>query len=520
MKSRAPLPRALLATALLAAILFHPSLARAADAYVPFEGGKSAWHDGFVRFDYVMDEETLGIQPFKAPEGEKFGVKDPVKGQRRCIVVAPREPAPGNPWSWQGCYWNHEPQAEVELLRRGFHIAYISANATLRPGKEWDAWYAFLTGKHGLSKKPAFIGMSRGGEYAYTWATANPDKVSCIYADNPGANRDLMMKIGALAANDVPLLHVCGSIDPLLGRYSNAIESIYQQLGGRISVMIKDGAGHHPHSLRDPKPIADFIVQSVQPVSPVQPPYLAGRITRTSFYSIEKSFREFPREKSNVTCRGPWFSECYDRYSFEIAGVDGAVTIILPKNVAPGKPWVFRPEFVDRDAAVDLALLARGFHIVTGPVSYNTDGPVMAHWNAVHKHLAGHGFSTRPVLEGAGRAAGEAYGWAIENPDKVSCIYAENPVLRSFISQMPLLDNLAPLAKAGVPIMHVCGALDPGLDEHTRALERRYKELGGSIAVVVEDGKGHYPLAPKDTKPVVEFIAAKVSAPTPTASKN
>jgi hypothetical protein len=26
-------------------------------------------------------------------------------------------------------------------------------------------------------------------------------------------------------------------------------------------------------------------------------------------------------------------------------------------------------------------------------------------------------------MEGAGAAAGEAYAWAIENPDKVSCIY-------------------------------------------------------------------------------------------------
>ena len=77
--------------------------------------------------------------------------------------------------------------------------------------------------------------MSRGGEYAYTWATANPDKVSCIYADNPGANRELMMKFGGLAANDVPLLHVCGSIDPLLGKYSTAIEGIYQEAAGFLS---------------------------------------------------------------------------------------------------------------------------------------------------------------------------------------------------------------------------------------------------------------------------------------------
>jgi len=64
----------------------------------------------------------------------------------------------------------------------------------LKPGKEWAAWYAFLTEKHGLSKRPAFIGMSRGGEYAYTWATTYPDKVSCIYADNPGGNHDILFE--------------------------------------------------------------------------------------------------------------------------------------------------------------------------------------------------------------------------------------------------------------------------------------------------------------------------------------
>ena len=222
-----------------------------------------------------MDEETLAIAPFKAPEGEKFAVRDPAKGQRRCVVVAPNEAAAGNPWSWRGCYWDHEPQTEVELLKRGFHIAYISANATLKPGREWDAWYAFLTEKHALARKPAFIGMSRGGEYAYTWAAGHPDKVSCIYADNTGGNRELLMKIGGLAENNVPLLHVNGSIDPLLGKNSAAIESIYQSLGGRVSVMIKDGAGHHPHSLRDPTPIADFIVQSFQPASNTPPAYCA-----------------------------------------------------------------------------------------------------------------------------------------------------------------------------------------------------------------------------------------------------
>src|SRR5208283_266716 len=136
------------------------------------------------------------------------GNRDDANGQRRCIVVAPKTPAAGTPWSWRGCYWDHQPQTEIELLRRGFHVAYITAGANLGPDKKWDAWYAYLTEKHGLSKRPAFIGMSRGGEYAYTWATTHPDCVSCIYADNPGGNREALSKLDELARHDVPLLHV------------------------------------------------------------------------------------------------------------------------------------------------------------------------------------------------------------------------------------------------------------------------------------------------------------------------
>ena len=318
-----------------------------ADGERSFEGEKSSWHDGFDRYDYLMDEESLEIQPFRRGEDEGFGIKDPPRGKRRCVVIVPRKAALGNPWSWRGCYWDHQPQTEVELLRRGFHVAYISANATLRPGKTWDAWYAFLTEKHGLSRKPAFVGMSRGGEYSYTWATANPGKVSCIYADNPGTSPDVLRKLGDLAAADVPILHVCGSIDPLLGRVSSTIENIYQQFGGRISVMIKEGAGHHPHSLRDPGPIADFISQNVQPAAVNPPPYLSGRITRMSFYSLESDYRLFPKEGIYITCRGPWFRPSFDRYSFEISGVEGSINVIVPKTAAPGKPWVFRADFVN-----------------------------------------------------------------------------------------------------------------------------------------------------------------------------
>jgi pimeloyl-ACP methyl ester carboxylesterase len=321
--------------------------------------------------------------------------------------------------------------------------------------------------------------------------------------------------LGALAKADVPVLHVCGSIDPILGNNTLAVENIYQQLGGRISVMIKDGAAHHPHSLRDPNPIADFIVSSLRPAGGDAPTFVGKTFTKASFYGVASDYREFPSEKTFVACRGPWFAPAYDRYDFRIDGVRMPVSVIVPKTAAPGKPWVFRADFVTRDAVVDLGLLDKGFHIVTGPVPTDTDGPVLQQWNAVYKYLTDAGLSKTPVMAGAGGAAGEAYAWAVENADKVSCIYAENPILRSHMTKAQPLDRLAVLASAGVPLLHVCGSRDPWLDGQTRVLERRYRDLGGRIAVFVEDGKGHYPTAPKDPKPVVDFILGQQSPQAP-----
>jgi pimeloyl-ACP methyl ester carboxylesterase len=493
-----------LAVVLIAVVLGMSRPSSATAAPPAFGDQKSSWH-GFDRYDFLMDEADLSIKPHKAAPDEGNAVRTQINGYFRCVVVAPKEAAPGNPWSWQGYYFDHEPQSEIELLKRGFHIGFIWCDA----GKPWDAWYTFLTDKHGLAKKPAFVGMSRGGRNAYTWATANPDKVSCIYADNPAVSREALATLGALAKADVPVLHVCGSIDPILGNHTLVVENIYQQLGGRISVMIKDGAAHHPHSLRDAKPIADFIESSLQTAGGQPPAFVGKSFTKSSFYASASDYRELPSEKTFVACRGPWFAPAYDRYEFRIDGIRMPVSVIVPKTPAPGKPWIFRADFVARDAVVDLALLGEGFHIVTGPVPTDTNGPVLAQWNAVYKYLTDAGLSKTPVLAGAGGAAGEAYAWAIENPDKVSCIYAENPILRSHMTKAQPLDQLDVLAKANVPLMHVCGSRDPWLDSQTRILEKRYREIGGRITVLVEEGKGHYPTAPQDARPVVDFIVSR-----------
>src|SRR5947209_13420402 len=92
-----------------------------------------------------------------------------------------------------------------------------------------------------------------------------------------------------------------------------------------------------------------------------------------------------------------------------------------------------------------------------------------------------------PVLEGTGTAAGEAYAWAIENPDKVACIVGRNPALRSLMSKSSPLENLEPIARAGVPLLHVCDKTDPWFNQQTKIVEQRYKGLGGEITVIVTE---------------------------------
>jgi hypothetical protein len=121
-----------------------------------------------------------------------------------------------------------------------------------------------------------------------------------------------------------------------------------------------------------------------------------------------------------------------------------------------------------------------------------------------------HGFSARPVMEGAGSAAGEAYAWAIENPERISCIVAENPALRSLMSKSSALDHLDALAKARVPLVHECGGTDPWFNDQTRVIEKRYKELGGDFSVIVREGQGHFLAEQRDVSPVVDFVVRHV----------
>lgn len=70
------------------------------------------------------------------------------------------------------------------------------------------------------------------------------------------------------------------------------------------------------------------------------------------------------------------------------------------------------------------------------------------------------------------------------------------------------VDILEPLAKAGVPLIHVVGDADTTVPvaANTAVIEQRYKALGGTITVFHKPTCGHHPHGLDDPTPVVELI--------------
>ena len=71
------------------------------------------------------------------------------------------------------------------------------------------------------------------------------------------------------------------------------------------------------------------------------------------------------------------------------------------------------------------------------------------------------------------------------------------------------VDNLAPLAKAKIPILSVIGNVHDWIvpiEENTLLVEKRYKELGGEIQVISKPKGGHRPHSLQDPTPIVEFV--------------
>lgn len=241
---------------------------------------------------------------------------------------------------------------------------------------------------------------------------------------------------------------------------------------------------------------------------------------------------DFPGDKSD------WHG--FSRYDFQVAGK--SVVVVTPDHPADGLPWIWHGEFFGHKPKPDIALLEKGYHIVYMKVQGLLGAPIaVKYWDQLYSELTTeYGFASKVALVGLSRGGLYCMNWAIANPTKVSCIYNDaavcdfkswpggkgngkgsesewQRVLRvyGFKTEEEALryqgnpvDNLKPLAVAGIPLLHIYGDADQVVpwDENTGVVAKRYKALGGSIELIGKPGVGHHPHGLEDPTPIVDFI--------------
>ncbi|WP_162130528.1 SGNH/GDSL hydrolase family protein [Schlesneria paludicola] len=275
-----------------------------------------------------------------AAEWQGYQKSEFLVGRRLAFLIEPKEPATGKPWIWRTEFFGHEPQTDLELLKRGFHVAYIDlqnlygAPVAMEP---MDALYAEVTKTYGLAPRVVLEGFSRGGLFALNWAAKNPEKIACIYNDAPvcdfkswpagkgtgvgspadwerlkgvyGFKNDAEAEayrlnpvdnLAPLAAAKIPLLHVCGETDDVvpLAENSTLVAQRYKELGGAITLIVKPHCNHHPHSLKDPTRIVNFVLSHtgfVDQVKSAPTPYGADYYKLRG--GLENARQKFLRDK-------------------------------------------------------------------------------------------------------------------------------------------------------------------------------------------------------------------------------
>ncbi len=217
---------------------------------------------------------------------------------RAAKLVLPKEKAAGGPWLLKTEYFGAFPAFELEMLSRGWHLAYIKNETRWHVDADDEAKAAlaeFLETKFSLAPKCITVGMSCGGLQSIYFAATHPERVAAMYLDAPVVNllscpcgvgvgteerfypefteatgltvTDLINyrnhpidRLPEIVEAGIPMFMVCGDADKTVPYVENG-KALYDYVtshNGTITQIIKPEADHHPHGLEDVSPLVEF----------------------------------------------------------------------------------------------------------------------------------------------------------------------------------------------------------------------------------------------------------------------
>ena len=96
---------------------------------------------------------------------------------RDCILICPDKACEGNKWLYKTEYFDAFPAFEIEMVKRGYHIAHMQNKTRMCPQEDTDArprFCEFLKENFNLNSKCALVGMSCGGMQAVYFTAKYP----------------------------------------------------------------------------------------------------------------------------------------------------------------------------------------------------------------------------------------------------------------------------------------------------------------------------------------------------------
>lgn len=213
--------------------------------------------------------------------------------------------------------------------------------------------------------------------------------------------------------------------------------------------------------------------------------------------------------------------------------------VVCPKEPAAGNPWVWRAVFFGHEPQTEIAMLNKGYYIAWIGCTDLVGSPEnVQQRNAFYKFLTEKGLGKKPLLLGMSRGGICSMNWAIANPDSVTAIYIDNPVMdfkswpggilpgksspsdwQSVLNSYHLtdaqareyrgnpVDSFATLAEKKIPVLLVCGDSDSVVpfEVNGKVFMERYKAAGGPVELILKPGNDHHPHSLKDPAPIVDF---------------
>jgi hypothetical protein len=224
---------------------------------------------------------------------------------RRAFVILPPAPAAGRPIPWVGympCLLDQQlPGASEDWMFARFLAAGIAVarkdaghpHGNPRSRELFTRLHEELTTRRGFAPRVCLLARSRGGLFAYNWASEHPQLVAgiagiypvCDLRSYPGldrACRDFGLSAADLAAQldrhnpvdrleplakaGVPLFAIHGDRDALvpLDANSAAVKRRYQEFGGQMQVVVPAGQGHTMwEGFFRCQELVDFVIEAV-----------------------------------------------------------------------------------------------------------------------------------------------------------------------------------------------------------------------------------------------------------------